>query len=189
METTAEKNQITGILSLPQFLYVLSWVIERKHQRPHPQLQGLWIQAIFLLSEHNLGHLLLWLSTNSCISDKNKKESKISSIAYIFRKSTHSSFFSCLLAGCGTWKVVCNVLSFLLSTGVEQAFMIFLGSGLFFYSFICLHYEIVTVFVRVGQKSSAFSSLSVFWYDLYRTGHIFYLLLHEFEQFFLNCSW
>lgn len=101
METTAEKNQITGILSLPQFLYVLSWVIERKHQRPHPQLQGLWIQAIFLLSEHNLGHLLLWLSTNSRISDKNKKESKISSIAYIFRKSTHSSFFSCLL--CRLW--------------------------------------------------------------------------------------
>lgn len=150
---------------------------------------GLWIQAIFLLSEHNLGHLLLWLSTNSCISDKNKKESKISSIAYIFRKSTHSSFFSCLL--CRLWYlqgcVQCTKLPF--EHWSWTSFHDLPWIWTFFYSFICLNYEIVTVLVRVGQKSSAFNGLSVFWYDLYRTGHIFYLLLHEFEQFFLNCSW
>lgn len=63
------ENQITDVFfSLPQFWYILSWVIETKHRRLHLQLQGYQIQIIFLFLGHNIGHLVLWLGTNSCIS-------------------------------------------------------------------------------------------------------------------------
>lgn len=69
------------------------------------------------------------------LSEK-KNESKISSIAYIFRNSTYSSFFvPACFAGCDTWRVACNALTSL-STGVERAFMIFLGSELFLFCYL-----------------------------------------------------
>lgn len=151
METTAEKNQITGILSLPQFLYVLSWVIERKHQRPHPQLV-FGYRPFSYCQNTTLGTCCYDLVQTAVFLTKIKKRVKFHPLLTFSERVHIVHFFPACFAGCGTWKVVCNVLSFLLSTGVEQAFMIFLGSGLFFYSFICLHYEIVTVLVRVDKK-------------------------------------
>lgn len=132
------ENQIRDIFSLPQFLYVLSWVIERKHWRLHPQLQGHWIQTIFLLSDHNMGHLVLWLGTKSCISNKNifLKKCKIHPLLTFSERVQIFHFSPTCFVSWGTCKIVCNVLSFL-DHWSWTSFHDLPWIWTFFYSFIC----------------------------------------------------
>lgn len=113
---------------------------------------------------------------------KNKKKKVKFHPLLTFSERVHIVHFcSCLLCRLGYLQDCVQCAKLPLSTGVEQAFMIFLS-----YSFICPLWN--GEFWLGWDKKVLYSVFSAFWCDLYRKGHIFYLLLSEFERFFLNCS-